>query len=419
MAANQPTTLRTEVDLGILSAPETLEVFEHAAEQFVKHNNDMSVEIWAASRDWFMEEWGRDTFISLPGLLLARKKYDDAKQIFSRFSGREHDGLIPNVIKQDETIYNTADASLLLIHALKEYVIATDDWPFVDQLMPTIRNVIAGYMHGTAYRRGETEHEIKMDFQDGLIISPAQATWMDADPSGNGSAIVTPRNGKCVEINALWYESLRFIIAAARKLDQDADTTEWEKTANLVHESYAAKFWNPDENCLYDVIEGDIHGGAVRPNQLFAISHGSDLLSLEQQLGVIAAVQKDLLTPGGLRTLSPRDSNYRGHYDTFAPMPEKDPSYHQGTIWPWLIGLYADSLRIVKREQGVAEAEIYQELKSVIAPLVQFCLDSEFKSLPEVFSGDSPFEPGGTKSQAWSVAEVLRILKIVNPTFVA
>jgi predicted glycogen debranching enzyme len=214
MAANQLTTLRTEIEsLDFLGSPDTLFVFEHAAEQFVKHNNDLSVEIWAASRDWFMEEWGRDTFISVPGLLLSTGKFEDAKQIFSRFSGREHGGLIPNVIKPEESIYNTADGSLLLIHALKEYVAATNDWPFIDQLLPTLKNIISGYRHGTSYRRGETEHEIKMDFQDGLVYSPAQATWMDADPSGNGTAIVTPRNGKCVEINALWYESLRFAMA--------------------------------------------------------------------------------------------------------------------------------------------------------------------------------------------------------------
>ena len=419
MSANQPTALRTDIrSLDFLGDPGNLAVLEKAARQFVKRH-DGTTEIWAASRDWFLEEWGRDTFIALPGLLLTTGRHEEARQIFVRYAGREQDGLIPNVIRPDETLYNTADASLLLVHALRAYVTATQDWPFVARLLPTLRNIVAGYRYGTGYRRGEDRYEIRMDAGDGLVVSPPQATWMDADPSGNGTAVVTPRGGKCVEINALWYGVLRFAVEAERQLATGEDTAELEQLAELVCASFAGRFWNADNGCLYDVIEGDPHGSAIRPNQLFAISHGGDLLSLVQQQAVLEVVGRELLTSGGLRTLSPRDLLYRGHYDTSAPMPEKDLAYHQGTVWPWLIGPYADAVRIVQARQGLPEDEINREIGSLMAPLVQFCLDSGYKSLPEVFSGDAPYEPGGTTSQAWSVAEVLRQLKKTEPAFAA
>ncbi len=419
MSANQQTALRTHLDsLEFLGDPATLAALEDAANLFIKDDGAVA-EIWAASRDWFLEEWGRDTFISLPGLLLATERYEDARQIFLRFAGRERNGLIPNVIRSDETLYNTADASLLLVHALQAYAQTTQDWQFVARLMPTVKSIISGYRRGTAYERGDTRYEVKMDQSDGLIISPPQATWMDADPSGNGSAIVTPRNGKCVEINALWYDALRFAIEAEKRLYAGSDTTDLEQLANLVHSSFAAKFWNADSGCLYDVIEGDPHGAAIRPNQVLAISHGGDLLGFDEQQAVLKVVERELLTPGGLRTLSLRDSMYRGCYDTTAPMSEKDLAYHQGTVWPWLIGPYADAVRAVRGRQGQTKDAINHEIGSILAPLVQFCLDSEFHSLPEVFSGDPPFEPGGTTSQAWSVAEVLRLLKEIAPAFTA
>ena len=159
-----------------------------------------------------------------------------------------------------------------------------------------------------------------------------------------------------------------------------------------------------------DVIEGDPHGGAVRPNMVLAVSHGGDLLPENRQIGVVESAQKDLLTPGGLRTLSPRDSQYRGIYDTYQPMNKKDLAYHQGTAWPWLIGPYCDAQATVRQHQGESTASIREEIARVIAPLARFCVESPYKSLPELFSGDPPYEPGGTTSQAWSIAEVLRII---------
>lgn len=410
MSANQTTRLRSDGDsMDFLYEPQTLEVLQKAADTFVKHEGG-TVQIWAASRDWFLEEWGRDTFIALPGVLLATERYDEARQVFSHFAAYEKSGLIPNIIRESEIAYNTADASLWFMAALQAYVEATDDWEFVQTILPTVRAIIRGYQNGTGYEREGQWFAIGMDAADGLIVSPAQATWMDADPSGVGTAVVTPRDGKCVEINALWYAALRFAAAAEKRCGgEPAD--EFLTLAETVKRTFTDTFWNEPEGCCFDVVGGDPHGAAIRPNQLIAISHGGDLLTPDKQRQVVAVIQHELLTPGGLRTLSPRDSQYWGEYDTTAPMSVKDYAYHQGTVWPWLIGSYCDALAIVGREQGISESDIESEIARSIAPLVQFCLESEYRSLPEVFSGDPPHAPGGTTSQAWSVGEVLRILK--------
>lgn len=413
MTANQSTQLKTTA--GITSSFDikaAISTLESAADLFIRYEEN-TVKIWASSRDWFTEEWGRDTFISLPGLLLSTQRYDEARQIFLRFAHHEKKGLIPNRIREGEIEFNTVDGSLWLIHALKEYVRATDDWGFVSTMMPTVRNIISGYTHGTGFRRGGQEQYIGMD-KDGLVISPSQATWMDADSAGDGSQAVTPRNGKCVEINALWYGALRFVAAAEQWLHPYFDTTELDARARLVKQSFYQKFWNEEAGCLYDVVEGDPHTAAVRPNQIFAISHGLDLIDPDTQSQILSIVERELLTAGGLRTLSPKDPLYHGHYDTFDPIPVKDLAYHQGTVWPWLLGSYCDALKIVREQQFVSSETIQREILGLVAPLAIFCMESEFTSLPEVFSGDEPFEPGGTTSQAWSVAEVLRTLKSIS-----
>lgn len=409
MSANQPTRLSTSIQSDdFLDKIDTRSTLETAAAGFIKSRNNTTI-IWAASRDWFLEEWGRDTFVSLPGLLITTRRYEEAKQVFSHFAQYERYGLIPNVINDHELLYNTADASLLFIFALQAYVRTTHDWAFATTLLPTVRNIITGYTHGTTYRRGGAVHVICAD-ADGLIVSPAQATWMDADPAGDGSAAVTPRNGKCVEINAFWYGALCF----ARELEA-ASGDDWrvsilDAQMQRVRTAFRAKFWWSEKNCLYDVIEGDAQGATIRPNQQFAVSHGGDLLDPDQQSCVMEVVRRELLTPGGLRSLARSDEHYHGSYDTYAPMSEKDLAYHQGTIWPWLIGSYCDATRIVRAHQGAAIDTVTHEIRHTIAPLVQFCLDSPYRSLPEVFSADAPYEPGGTTSQAWSVAEVLRVL---------
>ena len=407
MVPNQATVIKPNAPLIPLKGnQEVLDVFTAAADTFVKHENG-TVDIWAASRDWFLEPWGRDTFISLPGLLLSTGRYGEAKEVFRHFIEHERNGIIPNRIEKEKIVYNTVDASLLFIHALGKYVDATQDRAFVESLMPRLRSILHHYQIGTEYEYTGIKR-IQMDPDDGLIISPPQATWMDADPSWEGTAIVTPRDGKCVEINALWYAAL--LRMAEWEEFSGNDPAEVRSRAAKVKQSFNAKFWNHNEQCLFDVVGGDPHGAAIRPNQLFAISHGRDLLPKDRQKKVFDAVTRDLLTPCGLRTLSPRDSNYVGFYDTSLPMSEKDLAYHQGTVWPWLMGPYCDALVIVKSAWWKPRSIIRKELEFLLNPLVRFCLESEYKTLPEVFSGDPPHDPGGTTSQAWSVAEVLRVM---------
>ena len=383
MGANQETRLSTE-EFDWSNKP-ILETFKTAANAFVKRVNG-NIQIWAASRDWFMEEWGRDTFVSLPGLLLVHGKYKEAKLVFKRFAKLQNNGLIPNIIAE-RVEYNSADASLWFIQALKSYLKYTKDLEFVKDMLPVMRRIVGAYKNRVSYVRCSEKQTIFMD-SDGLIVNPKQGTWMDADCFGKAEPI-TPRDGKAVEINALWYDSLRFM----SKLDN-----EYGFLADSVKKSFVKKFWSKS-NYLYDVIDGDPHGRALRPNMIFAVR--TDLLSKARQKQIVKKVEEKLLTPGGLRTLSPNNPNYHGTYDTYLPIEQKDLAYHQGSAWPWLIGGYCDVLAKIGREK---------DIKKVITPLVRFCLESKYKSLPELFSGDPPYEPGGTTSQAWSVAEVLRIL---------
>ncbi|MBI5241799.1 MAG: 4-alpha-glucanotransferase [Elusimicrobia bacterium] len=415
-----------------------------AGDSFVKHFNG-SVQIWAASLDWFQEEWGRDTFISLPGLLLSTGRYAEAKENMRAFAKHERDGLIPNRIPQADrpAEYNTVDGSMWFIQAVKSYAEATQDTAFVDEMLPVLRRVMQRYALGTGYQRYGRFNRISMD-SDGLIISPAQATWMDADPEGRDKP-VTPRNGKAVEIHALWYANLRFLARQERRLGQESAAQILDAQADLAKKSFNDKFWFTTEDnkkawggtggALADVVEGDPHGFAVRPNMLVAVSRGEDLLSPERQAAVVQAATRDLLTPYGLRTLSYRDSGYHAAYDTSKPPLEKDQAYHQGTVWPWLIGPYVDALVRVRRAQGWDQARIQAEVQAVMTPLVESLVSRPEGSLPELFDGGAPADAllkfsladplglrdvitkvlrgqhrGGTRSQAWSVAEAIRVL---------
>jgi predicted glycogen debranching enzyme len=348
MSANQPTRLVGNLsDDSFWKEYPVLETFFSAAKAFIRHDEN-TVKTWAASRDWFMEEWGRDTFISLPGLLLVPKRFDEAKEnIRQQFARHIKRGLIPNRIPGGVAYYNTVDASMWFIQAIKAYYEYSGDLTFVFEMLGSISEVIEYYKNGTSYFLYGKDQIIKMDAEDSLIISPVQATWMDADISFNGTGVITPRNGKVVEINALWYSNLRFIAALERHFGRIDKALEHDLIADKVKVSFNSKFWNYRENALRDCIEGDSHGDAIRPNMLFAISHGGDLLPTERKISVFEYARKDLLTPGGLRTLSSRDSQYIGIYNTYLPIHEKDRAYHQGTVWPWLMGTYCDSLAIV------------------------------------------------------------------------
>lgn len=388
-----------------------ISTLKKAANTFVKEV-DGTIQIWASSMDWFQQEWGRDTFISLPGLLLSTHRFEEAKNNIKNFARYEKNGLIPNRIadpKKPETIeYNTVDGSMWFVQAVKKYLDCTGDWKFVEEISPVVRDILQGYEKGTSFERLNKRHEIRMD-KDGLIISPAQSTWMDADPDGRGMPI-TPRNGKTVEVNALWYSNLKFVAALESREASSARAKRLKELAALVKKSFNGKFWNESQDCLYDVIEGDPHKDAIRPNMIFAVSHGEDLLSNECQKKVFDVVTRDLLTPYGLRTLSPKDAKYHGKFYTERPPIEKDFAYHQGTVWPWLIGPYIDALVRLRKSEKKSLRQIQSEITAILTPLCDFMMAYEYKTIPEVYDGDAPHRPGGTRSQAWSVAEVLRTI---------
>lgn len=485
----------------------------YSAGAFVKRYPQGTVDIWAAAppSDWFHEPWGRDTFISLLGLLLSTGRYDEAQKVISKFAEFESGGLIPNRIwtadaqktqeakqliaernsllqekkekaaagdtnrvneifgrlKQiDEHLerhpangglgfeYNNADGSMWFIRALAKYAQATGDYTFVQTLRPVVERILDAYNlpkeQATAvyHRYGEWQ-SIYAD-SDALTVQPKQASWMDAAPPDSDPA--TPRNGKTVETNALKYQALRFLQdlesrAGRRDLEQ-----KYRTLGDSLRESFRAKFWNtqyetdPSKTPLFDVIDGDSHAGAIRPNMLFAVTAG-DLLMTEQKKAVVETAARELWTPYGPRTLSPPDSHYKPDYSWRQAEAQrsgnnkiKDVAYHQGPVWPWLTGTYIDALH---ETWTGTEDEFKIKVKELLSPLVNYWmravpapwmrysgrdpLENYQPGIPEIFDSgtreqvldsDGHFRtnpnyeqrPGGTPKQAWSEAEVLRVL---------
>ena len=343
----------------------------------VKRGNALSL---IAGYHWF-DDWGRDAMIALPGLLLSTGRYEAARLVLSSFAGAMKDGVLPNDLGARS--YNTVDASLWFIQATSRYFDATGDLDFLAELWPKLLAVVERYS-----RPGD-------DFgadEDGLINSGPALTWMDARVDGRP---VTPRTGKCCEINALWYSALRRTESLARALDMPLNP-KIPELADKVQKSYI-RFWNSENGCLFDVI--DHEDASIRPNQIFA-AIVPDLLPDVMRRSILEVVARDLLTPFGLRTLSPRDPRYAARY---AGGPrERDSSYHQGTVWPWLIGPYIDLLLAVSGRS----AETREKGLEALRPLLD--LAEGMGTIPEVFDGDLPQNPGGCISQAWSVGEVLR-----------
>jgi len=336
-----------------------------------------------AGYPWFAD-WGRDTFISLPGLMLVTGRFEQARQVLGVFGNYVSEGMIPNRFDDynNEPSYNTVDASLWYIHAAFEYLrLSKDKAGFEQKMLPACRQIIDGYKAGTRYH-------IKME-DDCLITqgdSSTQLTWMDAKMGGHA---FTPRQGKAVEINALWYHVLMLM-----------GQTE---LAGKVADSFRKAFWISPSRGLYDVVEGDRKDAAVRPNQIFAASLPNSPLTEAQQAAVVDIVRRELLTPMGLRTLSSSDPGYKGRYG--GPQSERDAAYHNGTVWAWPIGAFLSAyLRVNKRSpQAIDQARLW--LKPLVDHMEQNCIGQ----IAEIFEGDEPHRPVGCPAQAWSVAEVLRL----------
>ncbi len=330
--------------------------------------------------------------IALPGLTLTTGRAQDAAKILRTFAQFVDQGMLPNRFPDvgEQPEYNTVDATLWYFEAVRAYVAATGDLALARELYPTLAESIAWHERGTRY-------QIQVDAADGLLYAGeagVQLTWMDAKVD---NWVVTPRIGKPVEINALWYNALRVMADFCRQLGLDA--TPYEAQAERVRASFA-RFWNSANGCCYDVIDGPSGAdSALRPNQLLAVSLPYSPLPAAQQKAVVDVCARYLLTSHGLRSLAATHAAYQGHYggDQYA----RDGAYHQGTVWSWLMGPFVS-----------AHLRVYGDAAQALAylqPLLRHLQDHGVGSISEIFDGDPPFTPRGCPAQAWGVAELLRV----------
>jgi predicted glycogen debranching enzyme len=292
--------------------------------------------------------------------------------------------------------YNTVDATLSFFDAVRAFLETTGDYEFVrENLYAVLGEIISWHECGTRYG-------IHVD-SDGLLRAGepgVQLTWMDAKI---GDWVVTPRQGKPIEIQALWYNALRVMQTLAESYGYSSDHIRYAEMADRLRTAFAPLFWNGSKGCLFDVVDGDYRDGAVRPNQIFAVSLSHQLLSPEQAKQVVDVVEKHLLTPYGLRSLAPTDPAYRGRYD--GDPRNRDSAYHQGTVWPWLLGPFLRAYLRVNGYSRTAQAQAERWTKE----LRRYVEDEGVGQLPEVFDGDPPHRAGGCVAQAWSIAELLRV----------
>ena len=378
------------------SAPSWVKMLATATDQFLVRRGDAAAGSTSviAGYPWFAD-WGRDTMIALPGLVITLERYDEAADILRTYAKFVDRGMLPNRFPDAGTApeYNTADATLWLFHALHEYLLARSDPDLAGEMFPALMSIIRAHIEGTRFG-------IAVDPGDGLLRAGepgVQLTWMDAK---HGDHVFTPRVGKPVEINALWLNALD---VAARLAGRLRKTGEKRYCESLLARATAAfsRFWNPKLDCLHDVIDVD-GGGAVdssiRPNQILAVSLPYCTLTAEQMRAVVGRCARDLLTSYGLRTLSAEDPRYQGRYrgDPW----QRDGAYHQGTVWAWPLGPF---VRAHYRAYG--DASLAQ---SFLAPMAEHVLQACVGSVSEIFDGDAPHTARGCFAQAWSVAEILR-----------
>lgn len=364
-----------------------------SADQFISYRQSTNSSTILAGLPWFTD-WGRDTMIAFTGLCLSTKRFEEAKTILKSFSLYEKNGLIPNMFPDDgqEPLYNTVDASLWYFQAINEYFKATNDFAFIHkELYPVMKKII------TAYELG-TDFSIRMD-QDGLIQAGSgldQVTWMDVRING---VVVTPRHGKPVEINALWYNAL--LIMAEFSLYGKEKPEHYLKLANQVKKSFKAKFINPKTKCLYDVVDPDDE--SIRPNQIYAMALEYPLLSKNEAKEALKVIESELLDIYGLRTLGKSDSRFKPVYE--GPLEKRDFAYHMGTVWPFLLGGYID-----------AYLYAYESTDEALSYAKQLCLrflkhmnEHNLNGIAEIFDGLNGQISRGCYTQAWSVGEILRV----------
>lgn len=369
-----------------------------ASDQFLTYRESTKMMTVLAGLPWFTD-WGRDTMIAFTGLTLCTKRFKEAEEILLTFARYIRHGIVPNMFPDDNMppLYNTVDASLWYFYAVYQYLHynpAAEAEAFVkEQIFPHLKEIISAYEKGTDF-------SIYME-DDGLIHAGSgldQITWMDVRV---GDWVATPRHGKPVEINALWYNALRIMESLCEKFDEDASA--YRTRAEQVKESFNAKFWDSANQCLFDVVDGDEPDDHIRPNQIYAVSLPFSLLPEEQEKAVVALVEKELFVGCGLRSLAPDHPDYHGIY--CGALAKRDAAYHQGTAWGFLLGGFFSAYMKVNHHSSSAVENAVRMLEPVRKHLTDSgCIGS----ISEIFDGDAPHNPRGCYAQAWSVGEVLR-----------
>ena len=403
--AEQPAEPTGEVDQALAADP-VASSLAVAGGQFVvrresggEHDRQATI---IAGYPWF-GDWGRDSFISLEGLLLIPGRYDEAREVLSTFAGAQRNGLIPNRFDDygGQCAYNSVDASLWFIHAADAYLRYTEDkTSWGDFLEDACRNIIDAFSEGTDFN-------IRVDDRGTVCCGDPQTqiTWMDAKCD---DVVFTPRNGRPVEVNALWYHGLHLVAERAVKTDPSL-AKKCQALIRKLHASFTETFWNESADCLYDCVRDDGPDAAIRPNQIFAVSLAHSPLSPQHRRAIVGVVTDELLTPYGLRTLAPDDYRYISRYEG-GPF-ERDRAYHNGTVWPWLIGPYVEAhLRV----QGFS-TNAKQYGRRVLQPLIDHMSEAGLGTVSEIFDAEAPYHACGCPAQAWSVAELLRAWLLTDP----
>lgn len=366
-----------------------------AADQFlVRCGKEWTV---IAGYPWFTD-WGRDTMISLPGLTLFTGKEDIARSILRNFARYVDMGMLPNRFADSGAAeFNTVDAALWFFEAARAYAAATNDYDFIrEELYPVFTQIIDWHIKGTRYNIKVAEDDLLSAGAPGV-----QLTWMDAKI---GDHVITPRSGKPVEIQALWYNALRIMENLAERFGDEALQKKYSAMTSLASETFNRVFWNENAQCLYDVVNGDSPDASLRPNQIFAVSLHYSMLSAERARAVVETVQRELLTPVGLRTLSRSDPRYCATYE--GGQKSRDSAYHQGTVWPWLLGPFISAYVRINGRTAQSQAQA----RNLLRGIEQHLTEAGLGQISEIFDADLPHHPRGCFAQAWSVAEVLRAL---------
>jgi predicted glycogen debranching enzyme len=367
-----------------------------ATDSFIVNRESTKSKSVIAGYHWF-EDWGRDSLISLPGLALVTGRFGDAKQILLTFKRYCDKGIVPNRFPDsagDQPVYNTVDASLWYFDAGLQYLKYTHDFSFIrEELWSTLESIIENHVKGTFFNIHLAE--------DSLISHGPQLTWMDAAPECKA---VTPREGKAVEIQALWYNALKTMQLLATRFRENDKAQKYLSMAEKTRKSFIEKFWNPERNCLFDVMNNGLRDPSLRPNQIIAVSLDFTMLDNVKANQIVETVQKKLWGAYGLKTLSDDDPRYRGRYQ--GDWMQRDTAYHNGTVWPWLLGPFVKAFLKLKKHEAQWRGFAFENF---LKPLFSEELArAGLGHVSEIFDGDVPHEPNGSIAQAWSIAEPLR-----------